>query len=331
VEREGGKRQKLLSPIPKPSDVYSISFFETTPGEIQAVHLSHGNVIAGVAAIRSLFPGSHAISALDTITSAHSMSSAYGRAIAYAAVFEGTSFASIAGSEVFVEEEKGRTNMPDRLGVNKYPIPPATMMFVNPEQLTWLATKVKQEAMRSWMFNIGWRHKLSGVDDGFVGNQTLWDRLVFDGARAKVMGDNVGVLRAVVVSGGTLRVDSLSTARIVLSIPIVNTFTHFMSASPILASHLLDLQQFPAGPADANPIAHCGAPVVNMEVKLMGVDDDGVDSGADPEGRLVVRGPPVGKVAVVDVDVGAGDDGWARTGVDARVLSNGSFVLATRL
>jgi long-chain acyl-CoA synthetase len=132
------------------------------------------------------------------------MSSAYGRAIAYTAVFEGTSFASIAGSEVFVEEEKGGIIMPDRLGVKKYPIPPATMMFVIPEQLTWLATKVKQEAMKSWMFNIGWRHKLSGVDDGFVSNQTLWDRLVFDGARAKVMGDNVGVLRAVVVSGGEL-------------------------------------------------------------------------------------------------------------------------------
>jgi long-chain acyl-CoA synthetase len=130
------------------------------------------------------------------------MSSAYGRAIAYTAVFEGTSFASIAGSEVFVEEEKGRINMADRLGVKKYPIPPATMMFVNPEQLAWLATRVKEEAMGSWMFDIGWRHKLGGVEDGFVSNQTLWDRLVFDGARAKVMGEDVGVLRAVVVSGG---------------------------------------------------------------------------------------------------------------------------------
>jgi long-chain acyl-CoA synthetase len=132
--------------------------------------------------------------------------------------------------------------------------------------------------------------------------------------------------------------DPLNTARIVLSIPIVNTFTHLMSAAPILASHLLDLQQFPTGLADVNPpIAHCGAPVVNVEVKLIGVDDDAVESGADPEGRLVVRGPPVGKVVVVNgedyVDVGAGDDEWAGTGVEARVLSNGSFVLssATRL
>jgi long-chain acyl-CoA synthetase len=119
----------------------------------------------------------------------------------------------------------------------------------------------------------------------------------------------------------------------VLSIPIVNTYTHLMSTAPILASHLLDLQQFPAGPADAKqPVAHCGAPVVNVEVKVIGVDDDAVESGGDPQGGLVVRGPPVGKVVVVNgedyVDVGVDEDEWAKTGVEVRVLSNGSFVVS---
>jgi len=221
VEREGVKREKVLSPIPsefdsfffllvelficetlEPNDAYSISFFESVIGEIQGVHLTHENITAGVAAIRGLFPASHGISALDTITSAHSMSSAYGRAIAYTAVFQGTSFASIPGSEVFVEEGKNKVNTVDKLRVKKYPIPSATVMFVNPEQLSWLATRVKEEAMKSWVYNIGWRHKVAGVEDGFVSNQTLWDRLVFDGARVKVMGDDMGVLRALVVSGG---------------------------------------------------------------------------------------------------------------------------------
>jgi long-chain acyl-CoA synthetase len=129
------------------------------------------------------------------------LSDAYGRAIAYTALFEGTSFASIPGSEVYVEEEKSGLGM-DALTVKKYPIPPVTMMFVNPGQLTWLATKVNEEAKKSWLFNIGWRHKVAGLRDGFLSNQTLWDRLVFDRARAKVMSEDVGVLRAVVVSGG---------------------------------------------------------------------------------------------------------------------------------
>lgn len=184
------------------SDVYTISFFKSAPGEIQGVHLTHENMTAGVTAIRGLFPASHAISALDTITSSHSMSGAYGRAIAYTALFEGTSFASIPGSEVYVEDETRRINPVDGLGVKKYPIPATTMMFVNPEQLTWLIGRVEAEARKSWLFNIGWRHKTAAVRDGFVGNQTLWDRLVLDGARVKATSEDIGVLSVVVVGGG---------------------------------------------------------------------------------------------------------------------------------
>ena len=164
--------------------------------------MTHENITAGVTAIRGLFPASHAISALDTITSAHSMSSAYGRAIVYTAVFEGTSFASIPGSEVYVEDETRRMSPADGLRVKKYPIPPTTMMFVNPEQLTWLTGRLEEEARKSWVFNIGWKHKVAGVRDGFVSNQTLWDRLVLDGARAKATSEDIGVLSVVVVSGG---------------------------------------------------------------------------------------------------------------------------------
>lgn len=194
----------FIGEMVEPNDGYSISFFETVTGEIRGVHLTHENITAGVAAIRGVFPASHGISALDTITSAHSMSSAYGRAIAYTAVYEGTSFASIQGSDVFVEEGKSQINAVDRLRVKKYPIPSATLMFIKPEQLSWLGTGVKEEAKKSWMYNMGWRHKVAGVGDGFVSNQTLWDRLVFDGARVKVMGEDMGVLRALVVSGGEL-------------------------------------------------------------------------------------------------------------------------------
>lgn len=102
-----------------------------------------------------------------------------------------------------------------------------------------------------------------------------------------------------------------------------------MSAAPILASHLLDLQEFPAGPADADPpIARCGAPSVNVEVKLIGVNDDNVESGGDPKGALLVRGPPVGKIFVEDGDDASVEEvEWVNTSVEARVLSNGSFVL----
>lgn len=131
---------------------------------------------------------------------------------------------------------------------------------------------------------------------------------------------------------GMLLAKTLSAARILLSIPVVNTFTHQACAGPILASHPLDVQEFPAGPADDRPqVAHCGAPSVNVEVKLTGVDDDLVEAGGDPKGVLLVRGPPVGKVVAVNDDeyVDVENDGveWTNTGVGARVKANGSFVL----
>lgn len=124
-----------------------------------------------------------------------------------------------------------------------------------------------------------------------------------------------------------------------------------MSTSPILASHLLDVQDFPPSKADENPqVAHCGAPSINLEVKLVGVNDEAVEAGADPRGLLIVRGPPVGKIVKLGhgarveegddyVDVGAGstilnpgdatvsgEAEWVKTDVEARVLTNGSFV-----
>ncbi len=89
-----------------------------------------------------------------------------------------------------------------------------------------------------------------------------------------------------------------------------------------------------------------------MEVKLLGVDDEAVENGQDPRGGLVVRGPPVGKVVnlnvgevgedYVEVGSGSGSPGsntsvgtvhdaeWVKTGVEARILTNGAFMLVRK-
>jgi long-chain acyl-CoA synthetase len=69
--------------------------------------LTHENLTAGVAGVRALLPASHVFSPLDTVISAYSMNTAYGRAIAYTAIHEGISFASIPGSEVYRADEGG--------------------------------------------------------------------------------------------------------------------------------------------------------------------------------------------------------------------------------
>ena len=87
------------------ADVFTISFFESRPGHIQGAQFTHENMTAGVFATRALLPLSHAMSSLDTIVSAHSLSTPYGRAIAYTAIFEGTSFATLNSSKLYHVEE----------------------------------------------------------------------------------------------------------------------------------------------------------------------------------------------------------------------------------
>lgn len=95
----------------EPSDVFTISLYEAKDGLIQGAQLTHENLTAGVAAVRALLPASHTFSPLDTIVSAHSLSTAYGRAIAYTALYEGTSFTTLPSNEVYPKSDqhvKGR-------------------------------------------------------------------------------------------------------------------------------------------------------------------------------------------------------------------------------
>jgi len=210
-------------------------------------------------------------------------------------------------------------------------------MFIKPGHLTSIVSGIISEAKKSWLLHaFAWRHKVAGVTDGFVTNQSLWDRLVFDGARVRVIGDSAATLRAVVVSGGHLDEDVLTSARIALSVPFVNVFTHPIIAAPVLASHALDLQDFYLTTDDkttSKAVAPTGPPGVNVEVKLVGVMDESVEKGGDPSGDLFVRGPPVGTMLNLEdyVDVPSGDssDGYNWVGMDvrARVQSNGSFLL----
>ena len=65
------------------------------------------NLTAGVAATRSLLPVASPLTPLDTILSAFSLSTPYGRTIAYTAVYEGTSLATLKSTRIFTGNEGG--------------------------------------------------------------------------------------------------------------------------------------------------------------------------------------------------------------------------------
>jgi long-chain acyl-CoA synthetase len=90
-----------------PDDVFTVSFYASETGQLQGAHLTHANFTAGVAATRALLTVSNGISSLDTIASSHSLSTSFGRAIAYTAIFEGSSFATLDSTKLFHIEDGG--------------------------------------------------------------------------------------------------------------------------------------------------------------------------------------------------------------------------------
>jgi len=119
-------------------------------------------------------------------------------------------------------------------------------------------------------------------------------------------------------------------------VPFVNAFTHPLVAAPVLASHAFDLQDFyltTDDKATSRAVAPTGPPGVNVEAKLVGVEDEAVEKGGDPSGDLFVQGPPVGKMMNLEdyVDVPSGDSPesyeWAGMDVKARIRPNGAFLL----
>ncbi len=190
---------------------------------MQGAQLTHENITAGVAATRALLPASHALSPLDTIVSAHSLSTAFGRAIAYTAIFEGTSFATLQSAKLFTFNDgtrgrldchmnSHRTLVEPKLDVadvtitKSYRIPSPTVFFIKPGHLESLVSSILGHAKKNTLlYPFAWRHKVSGITEGFLTKDSLWDRLVFDAARAKIIGDAAGTLAAVIVSGGTYR------------------------------------------------------------------------------------------------------------------------------
>lgn len=130
---------------------------------------------------------------------------------------------------------------------------------------------------------------------------------------------------------GPVEATSLTPSRIAFSLPLVNAHAHPLAAGPVFASHPLDLQIFPV-PSDAfGHIAHVGPPSVNVEAKLVGVDDATVEAGSDPVGQLMIRGPTVGKVlgvgdeSYIEIPSATTEEGWVGTSETVKVLTNGAF------
>jgi len=176
----------------------------------------------------------------------------------------------------------------------------------------------------SWLSGLGWRHKVAHATEGFITKERLWDRLVFDAARVKILGEGAGTLRALIATGGYTPVDTLTPTRIAFSIPYVNTVSSDLVCGPLFASYPHDLQIHPSpgGNGEFESIAHVGAPTVSLEAKLVGVDDAVIEEGKDPVGEVYVRGPPAGTLLGEN---NLNGESWLPAGYYGKAQPNGCF------
>jgi long-chain acyl-CoA synthetase len=172
---------------------------------------------------------------------------------------------------------------------------------------------------------LAYRHKLSALGEGFMSKDSLWDRMVFDSARASIMGEGAGSIRALIVTGKDVLAETMPEARATMSVPIVHVYSHPALPAPVTASHPFDFQTFSASPTDDEfgKTLHAGSPSVNLEAKVLRVNDTEVEAGADPEGILHIRGPAVGKVEVLGEEVDETAKEWLNTEERVRVQTNG--------
>jgi len=336
---EVGKQDTNVTlPTPKPTDVITVGFHSVSGGVPQGTKLTHENVVAGVTATRVLPPLNDLLTPADMVYSAYSPSTALGRAILYSALYEGAHF-STTQSTILDPPYNLRTprDVSDLISTaNSSEAPAPTVFFGDSSHAESITRDVLNEAkMTSPIFDLACRHKFFNLDEGHLVNSSFWDRFVFNSARKHALGKSASALRLVVIADPVVNA-GLLPIQVALSIPLVRILSHPTVCGPVCASHGLDLQSFPAerGTGDNETAsAHVGPPSVNIEAKLVGVDDAALETKkADPVGELIIRGPSVGETvptseATSPASTEVAESGWMSMQRRALIRSNGTFVV----
>ncbi|EUC67152.1 acetyl-CoA synthetase [Rhizoctonia solani AG-3 Rhs1AP] len=312
------------SDLPTSNDVFMISYYADDIGQPKAVQFTHQNMTAAVVSNRALFAVSTPVSSSDRVLSSFSMNTPFGMGVLFQALWEGASFSAKPNIGLFKSESDKAEDSVFAAVASSRP----TILYTLPSELASLSSNVLTTAKGSFLYTLAWKRKMGALLEGSLNRTTPWDRVVFEEARAKW---SLSDLRSVVTAGEPSDPSTQAICSIAMSVPISRAHIYSLSASPILASHPLDLQRhFPAtgGSQMSKDPLHVGPPAPSVEVKLVGVSENDIEAGNDPRGELLIRGTSVG--TPVSESTVPYSDGWLPTGERAIVQSNGTFKVVGR-
>ncbi|ELU44580.1 acetyl-CoA synthetase [Rhizoctonia solani AG-1 IA] len=208
--------------------------------DLPTVQFTHQNMTAAVVSNRALFSVSTPLSGSDRILSSFSMNTPFGMGVAFQALWEGASFSVKPNIGLFkTESDKAEDSVFAAIAASR-----PTILYVQPSELDSLSSSVLATAKGSFLYTLAWKRKMGALLEGSLSRTTPWDRVVFEDARVKW---SLSDLRSVVTAGEPSDPSTQAICSIATSVPIARAHIHPLSASPILASHPLDLQRhFPA-------------------------------------------------------------------------------------
>jgi len=313
-----------------PADLFSTTYYAMTEEVPAGVHITHMNLTSGPTAIRQFFTLTTPLSPASTVLSAFPLATPFGRAIAYTALLEGSNFATFDSTSLLQSVNAiapVRPTLDEIVRAASSGIPRPTHLFILPDHLDALRSSIIAHASSSFLSGWAWGRKLVDLSGGSLTENTFFDKIGgLSQARRATLGYSKTEpwLNGVVVAGGPCDESELPSARIALSIPIINAHIEPKSTAPVFASHPFDLQHFP--PPVAESSAHVGPPGPNMEVKLVAPDEDAQvdETRGDPRGKVFYRGPSVCEPVQLH-GKGVVNGQWVDSGRVGVIHSNGTF------
>ncbi len=282
------------------------------------VPVSHGNLTAGVTAHLGAFSADQIPTRADVILTAtveprslSPLDNPAGLALLLLAAYTGASLHAAQASG----------KLEDSIAEHH-----ATMIYASPLAASELATSLSSLSSKAPL-NAGLyaaRGKLYALRQGALARDSVWDKLHFNGVRAKTGIDSVRSITIVGTTGSQLSTHAVDVLRAYTGSPVTHAYLpanarlpddlakEAIFTAPISTSHAGDLQAFDVG---TETPYHVGPPSVSVEIKLketreatqQGFTIEAVKASdaarvqsrwpADPAGEVYVRGKTVAVAA----------------------------------
>ncbi|KAG0355353.1 hypothetical protein BGZ54_001184, partial [Gamsiella multidivaricata] len=292
---------------PSPSDVYTICYTSGTTGLPKGAILSHGNMIAVLAAEDSAMP----MTTTDCVFSFLPLPHVFGRLMELFMFSEGGRIGYSTGDQLLLLED---------LANLKPTIFPCVPRLLNRIYAKIRAATVDAPGLTGALARRGLAVKLAKLKEGKGFTHPFWDRLLF-GKVKQALGGNV---RLILTASAPISAEILGFTRVAFCCEVVEAYGQTEGTGA--ATNTL------IGETEAG---HVGPPQVCCEIKLEDVPELNyfATDKPYPRGELCVRGPSVISGYLKDeaktretID----EEGWLHSGDIAIVDNSGTFTIIDR-